>query len=274
MLSSAGILGQIVAGSGAQVYRNYGRRDQPIVPGRKRPGWRKIPTLKKDGIKGKVAGDYENSRVYITRRCHVYADYIYGLWCDPEKFLWRDAIKRPGKSTYDLWMSEALVLLLMGHRPPDEPSISGGWSNRKAKEGMKWDPAPCFCLAGHRSFVIRVATGPPDDPGPVGWWHLKSTFQDPPPPPYPDSYVQLYFLYHPPTKTWQYTTFWPAETFELCIAPTANCLPYLLFSAFDDTAPDKPRRYKGAATPEKPWYGVCPEGQPWDPPPWFNFPPD
>ncbi len=54
---------------------------------------------------------------------------------------WRDALKKPGMSGYDLWMKEALTLCSQNKNLPDDPSISGGWSTAKVIPGDTWPPA-------------------------------------------------------------------------------------------------------------------------------------
>ncbi len=65
------------------------------------------------------------------------------LWVSqPESWrqMWRDALKKPSMSGYDLWMKEALTLCSQNKYLPDEPSISGGWSTKKVIAGVTWPP--------------------------------------------------------------------------------------------------------------------------------------
>ena len=73
-----------------------------------------------------------------------YVDSLYQKFTPGQKAEWAAAVKRPRYSPYDLWMSEALYLCLQGLRPPDHPSISGGFNPRKASPGILYDIAPCW----------------------------------------------------------------------------------------------------------------------------------
>jgi hypothetical protein len=53
---------------------------------------------------------------------------------------WRNALKKPGISGYDLWMKEALTCCASNRFLPDDPSISGGWSTAKVIPGVTWPP--------------------------------------------------------------------------------------------------------------------------------------
>ncbi len=72
-------------------------------------------------------------------RCDCWAfkfcDLAYQSFSDEEKAQWRDAIKKQGMSAYDLWMKECLTLVNSGENPPDEPSVSGGWSTASVAAG-------------------------------------------------------------------------------------------------------------------------------------------
>lgn len=78
--------------------------------------------------------------------CFRYCDLLYQQFSPEEKALWQRGIKKSGMSAYDLWMAECLTLTIQRKRPPDYPSISGGWSNTKVAEGSTLDAAPCWPL--------------------------------------------------------------------------------------------------------------------------------
>ncbi|MBA7540040.1 hypothetical protein ES705_32329 [subsurface metagenome] len=69
-----------------------------------------------------------------------HADALWVSQPDAWRQTWRDALKKPGMSGYDLWMKEALTLCSQNKYLPDEPSISGGWSTSKVVPGETWPP--------------------------------------------------------------------------------------------------------------------------------------
>ncbi|MBA7543016.1 hypothetical protein ES705_35342 [subsurface metagenome] len=69
------------------------------------------------------------------------ADAIWVSQVEPWRQLWRNALKKPGMSGYDLWMKEALTLCSQQKYLPDVPSISGGWSTSKVIPGTTFPPA-------------------------------------------------------------------------------------------------------------------------------------
>lgn len=80
-------------------------------------------TYKKDG---------DHADLNASQVCFRHADTLYTTLSKAKRAEWKAAVKRPGMSGYDLFMKEAVALLAKGKRPPDHPSISGGWSTRKA----------------------------------------------------------------------------------------------------------------------------------------------
>jgi len=77
-------------------------------------------------------------------KCWLWADWS---WTHDlvDQLSWRDGLKRPGMSRYDLWMREAVWLASKGHYMPDYPSISGGYSTRSVISGHRLQP-PYQCI--------------------------------------------------------------------------------------------------------------------------------
>ncbi|MBA7534182.1 hypothetical protein ES705_26428 [subsurface metagenome] len=101
------------------------------------------------------------------------ADAIWVAQSENWRQMWREALKKPGMSGYDLWMKEALTLCSQGNNLPDVPSISGGWSTAKVIPGDTWPAAgkepvidypllpeswDCYmCFDGHRnSYSVKL----------------------------------------------------------------------------------------------------------------------
>ncbi len=76
-----------------------------------------------------------------------FCDLIYQGFTPEQKAAWRDALKKNGMSAYDLWMKECLPLVNDGQNPPDNPSVSGGYTGNDAAPGTQNplpDDSPCL----------------------------------------------------------------------------------------------------------------------------------
>lgn len=71
---------------------------------------------------------------------HKWADLIYQMFTPAQVGVWRRALKAPHKSAYDLWMMECLYLFNRGLSSPLEPSVSGGYTGKKAIPGGPYNP--------------------------------------------------------------------------------------------------------------------------------------
>lgn len=236
-------------------------------------GWRPLPT-----------GAYKKKSKLITLvtpydplaancECFKYCDLIYQHKLPAEKLQWARAVKRSCLSPYDLWMSECITLAVDRRHPPDQPSISGGWSNTKCIEGTTHPLAPawgpyltnsvvrhCTVEASsepHRdTWKVTVTCIPPGAHDPPSWgfyriaqWRLL---------PAPFWYSRFYNVWNDPPQHWpredwstdKFVVQWPAhETFLLCA-------PFHEPAFWDYQAPNYP-----------PW-----PVPPLIPPPWPNTP--
>jgi len=77
-------------------------------------------------------------------KCWLWADWS---WTHDlvDQEAWREALKRPHMSRYDLWMREAVWLASKGHYMPDWPSLSGGYSTCSVISGHRLQP-PYQCI--------------------------------------------------------------------------------------------------------------------------------
>ncbi len=70
------------------------------------------------------------------------ADYIYQTFSVAEKARWRDAVKKRGTSAYDLWMKATVWNFARNLNAPDDPPVSGGFSQLGNIPGTNWKPPP------------------------------------------------------------------------------------------------------------------------------------
>ncbi|MBA7658680.1 hypothetical protein ES703_66639 [subsurface metagenome] len=95
-------------------------------------------------------------RLAIRPECHIFKhiDGCHKLLPQANRKQWRDAVKKPHMSGYDLWMKEGLH---HGNRilpPPDEPSNSGGFTPGPLNPGSRFPPPPDFVWYALQSVVI------------------------------------------------------------------------------------------------------------------------
>ncbi|MBA7539852.1 hypothetical protein ES705_32137 [subsurface metagenome] len=67
-------------------------------------------------------------------------DLAYQRMSAEDKKIWKDALKKPGMSAYELYMKECISSMIHTGTYPDCPTASGGFSCRLIKPGE--DPAP------------------------------------------------------------------------------------------------------------------------------------
>ena len=121
------------------------------------------------------------------RDCCVFR-YVDALWqskTTAEKAIWHKAVKRRHYSGYDLWMSEALYCCLHAQRPPDSPSISGGFSPRKAVPGTVHPIPPCLVYIPVRLATVHLLSI--NDAAQLALWQLDITWN----PPFPAGYTPV-----------------------------------------------------------------------------------
>lgn len=273
MIHVPSVLGHIIAGSGAKTYRNRERDGRPRrnLQGRKTYG--KVPLPIYADLATRPAGAYRKLDVYTLRRSFQYADELYHNMTPGQRAVWKAAITKPKMSAYDLWMKEALTLLLQGKPPPDQPSRSGGWSTGKVIEGTQHWTAPCWGGPG-LSHYRQWLSDPDYGPGWVIWsavWHSTQ----PPLGGQPSKPITSLFGWDPDTESWKHGPY----TFNLN-APTYyivadHVIPYCYWCyRYLDPTQDPPlmRYYKGQAWDEVTWYAQCPEEFKWHPPPPRDYP--
>jgi len=273
MLTGPSFLGHIIAGSGARTYHNADRDAARDGRGGPPSGMKKAPLptygRRKDGSPMQL----HSQAAYVTRRCHQYADHLYQQKSPANRKLWRDAVKRPGYSAYDLWMSEALTLLNQGKRPPDVPSHSGGFNTERVIEGTEHDVAPCF--AG--PFLLKcVFTDLGTQPGQAQQyttyrfhWH---TTQYPLP---TNTYAILRFraFWNPDAKYWDWNVVYAPIPWTLDCATYKAYKPYIYWEHLSNNPPDLTmRRYKGQMAFPGTWFANCPEQGKWAAPPLRTYP--
>lgn len=107
--------------------------------------------------------------------CFRHCDWLYQQMTAEQKLVWKRARKRRGISAYDLWMSECLALTIQHKRPPDIPSISGGFSTAKAVAGSLLPLAPCWPVMLHPPPVLSCGIQHIADPS-QNHWRLYCTW--------------------------------------------------------------------------------------------------
>ena len=70
------------------------------------------------------------------------ADYIYQTFGIAEKARWRAAVKKRHTSAYDIWMKATVYNFARNLNAPDDPPVSGGFSQLGNIPGTKWHPPP------------------------------------------------------------------------------------------------------------------------------------
>ena len=147
MLMKPSILGAII-NTKNNVFDEFLRRSpyKPKSPFFKTPPWYKLPVgILKRRFAAKLRG-YHSKGESLGCCAFRYADALYQAMPADRKKDWKDAVKRPRTSAYDLWMKECLWLVRQRLTPPDYPSISGGFTPTKALPGVEHLLAPCWDL--------------------------------------------------------------------------------------------------------------------------------
>lgn len=83
------------------------------------------------------------------------ADEQYQKFTTATRMEWRKAVKKRHTSSYDLWMKEALFNLYRGYKPPDHPSIHGGYSVGPRILPGAWPEITPACL---KSIALEITT--------------------------------------------------------------------------------------------------------------------
>ncbi len=93
--------------------------------------------------RNKIQRSYAKKKnIRLSKPCLGFqkADKYYSAFPEPEKQIWRDAVKKRVLSGYTLWMKECLYLWGQGLNSPLKPSISGGFTREKAITGGPYPP--------------------------------------------------------------------------------------------------------------------------------------
>lgn len=98
-----------------------------------------IDLVQRDSL-ARSEGQRQRAQESVPCQGFMKADKLYSSFPESEKQVWRDAVKRPVMSGYTLWMSECLYLWSKGLSSPLKPSISGGYSPKKAIPGGPYPP--------------------------------------------------------------------------------------------------------------------------------------
>ena len=196
-------------------------------------------------------------------KCFTYCDLLYQGFTPAERLKWRQALKKPGLSPYDLWMSECLTLTTKRQHPPDVPSISGGWSNKKCLEGSTRPLAPAWGPYLSNS-VVRHASVQASNQGARPTWLVTVTCEPPP----PDAPPSWGFFLVSQWRTFPYHFWWNHLTTHYTAPPIhwdrrehytdkfliqwPGLVPHLVSAPFHEPAP---------------WDHQAPNYLPWPPPP-------
>jgi len=113
-----------------------------------------------------------------------HADALYTSFDSPTRKAWRQAVKAPQMSGYDLWMKEATSLMHQGYRPNQTPSHSGGFSNRRLSPGHTLPYPKCSeAISLRRLWLLFIHKS--DNPATHSLYRIHWTYSQPPP--YPET---------------------------------------------------------------------------------------
>ena len=140
MLTKPSIVGQLVAGLSHRAFRVADKNVRRVLHAVRGMSVAELPKAIYHR-RVKMAFD-PNDKSTEPRDCCVfkYVDAIWQRLSTAERAPWFAAVKKRGISGYDLWMSEQLYLALHAQWLADGPSISGGFSPRKAVPGKTFPP--------------------------------------------------------------------------------------------------------------------------------------
>jgi hypothetical protein len=144
VLTTPSIVGQLVAGLSHRAFRVADRNIRRALHAVRGMSVAELPRVIYRR-RAKMAFN-KNDKSTEPRDCCVfkYVDAIWQRLSPAERAPWFAAVKKRGISGYDLWMSEQLYLALHAQYLANGPSISGGFSPRKAVPGTIWPPPPCL----------------------------------------------------------------------------------------------------------------------------------
>lgn len=284
MIQFSPIIGTLVASTRSTIYRNRrreGKKPQNLAQG---TTYTKIPLPLYADLLQHPPAHYDKVDLYILRRCFQYADSIYHHKSPTERLEWKHAVTRPRTSAYDLWMKEAMTLLLQAKRPPDHPSLSGGWSTTKVVEGDDHTISPCFPPPRMWKHTLRPhdnQTGLP--PGWRRWtwrWHSDGT----PPRPNTQMNPQARWGWMPDLQKWYQAITYIRYDIDYVVTLRIDHLPYLYWDWAYYTGWDEvTRHFRGQncfivpwvvdiPPPTATWPGNCPESNTWEGPPPRTYP--
>ena len=227
--------------------------------------WTMPPTLTTKTLIRKLG--IKTNAMYLPPIVATFAwvDHLYTQFDSQHKAVWKAAVKKHCMSAYDLWMKEAMTLIASGFPPPDTPSISGGWSAKKAIPGTTHGFPPCADPCPVKRVELKYWKNNPFSPHNEMYRVVIQTSPLPSGYEAHPTYLGIGFNCTGPSK-YEYAShiIMQAKTFPMIVDCPASTPKIALAIAFTHTADGRYHETWMALDIKHPWIWTKPHQRPWD----------